>query len=65
MLLLGQQKQVQQSVLYDNWLQAGRIDLDFQQGQRFLFKTYPPSPLSRLFVFLSVNLTAYFILGPM
>jgi len=44
-LLLEPQKQVQQSVLYDNWVQAGRLDFDFQQGQRVIFKTYAPSPL--------------------
>jgi hypothetical protein len=41
-------------VLYDNWLRAGRLDLVFQQEQRFLFQTYSPSPLSCLF-FLRVN----------
>lgn len=54
-LLLEPQKQVQQSVLYDNWLRAGRLDLVFQQEQRFLFQTYSPSPLSCLFFYLRVN----------
>lgn len=50
-LVLEQQKQVQQSALYDNWLQAGRLHSDFQQRQIFLFQTYSPSLLSRRFFF--------------